>query len=77
MEILVEVPGEWDIDKEKSFDTEGNFSPVFIYNDEPYKWQKIIQYEMERAEEYYFKLMSSRTDLKGKTSAELAPFWKH
>lgn len=76
-ELIVEIPGEWEIDEKKSFDLEGNFRPVYIYSNECTKWQTIIQRAMEEAEEFYFSKMSGRTDLKGKTSAELAPYWEH
>lgn len=77
-ELVLEVPGEWEIDEEASFnDIARTFHPVFKISDEAQKWGNIAAKCLEEAEEFYFSRMLPELNLPGMTESAYAPYWAH
>ena len=77
-EIIIEVPGSWEIDEEASFDIENKlFQPVFKRSEEAIYWTDIAYQCLVKAEEFYFSRLYPNADLKGLVEYEIAPYWAH
>lgn len=75
-EIVIEVPGKWELDEEASFEGE-EFYPVFKVDDEAKHWAKIAEDCLSRAEEHYFRKINPNLDLQGLCESAYAPYWAH
>jgi hypothetical protein len=78
-ELLIEIPGQWTIDPEKSFKTDNEFKPYFEVDDEAKHWASIAAGYLEEAEEFYFKNIYKGDDFcfTGLTDQSFAPYWAH
>lgn len=77
-EVVVEVPGKWTLNVDKSFDDEKKvFKPKFDVDEEAIHWASIAEKHLVEAEEYYFKLIRPDLELDGLCESEFAPYWAH
>lgn len=79
MELLIEVPGKWEVDALTSFTDSGEFVPKFTVNDEAKEWAAIASTCLEESEEYYFRKIYRGEDFcfKGLTETAFSPYWAH
>jgi hypothetical protein len=79
LELLIEVPGEWELDEENCFNDKGEFHPMFKISDEAKHWASIAASCLERAEEEVFRKIYKGDDFcfTGLTDTQIAPYWSH
>jgi hypothetical protein len=76
MEILVEVPGEWEF-TEEAFTKDGLDYTKIKVSEEVEDYKNLIIKTMEDAQTYTFNKIPQSIPITGKAEANAAPFWLH
>lgn len=78
-ELLIEVPGEWELVEDECFKKLGEFHPKFKISDEAKHWASIAADCLEKSEEEVFRKIYKGKDFcfKGLTETQIAPYWSH